>query len=203
MAYVRTFSNLISCHSFLKRSPQGSASLQLPGAHLWRWLFSTSGVRPSLQHLRAPQAVMCLLGKPWSLPLFWGSQSGHALALSEVFLNMETWLPPSAIRIWHLALFFIFTEISALVILLCSWGGEPLHTEGRILYKGQWKAILIVKSGTPSHKVRWNYGENISWLGTSLVVQYLRLCLSIQEVWVPFLVGKLRSHMPHSQKNKT
>ena len=150
---MRTFSNLISCHSFLKRFPQSSASLQLPGAHPLRWLFRTRGVRSSLQHLRAPQTVMCLLSKPWPLPLFWGSQSGPTLALSEEFLDMETWFPPSAILIWHLVLFSIFTEISALVILLCSWGGEPLHTKGRILYKGQWKAILWSRALHPVRSV--------------------------------------------------
>ena len=36
--------------------------------------------------------------------------------------------------------------------------------------------------------------------GTSLAVQWLRLCLPVQGVWVQSLVGELRSHMPHSQK---
>ena len=39
-------------------------------------------------------------------------------------------------------------------------------------------------------------------LGTSLVVQWLGLCLPLQGVWVPSLVGKLRCHMPHGQKAK-
>ena len=33
--------------------------------------------------------------------------------------------------------------------------------------------------------------------GTSLVAQWLRLCLPKQEVQVPSLVGELRSHMPY------
>ena len=37
-------------------------------------------------------------------------------------------------------------------------------------------------------------------LGTSLVVQWLRICLSMQGVWVRSLVGELGSHMPHGQK---
>ena len=36
--------------------------------------------------------------------------------------------------------------------------------------------------------------------GTSLAVQWLRLCTSTAEAWVPSVVVELRSHMPHSQK---
>ena len=32
-------------------------------------------------------------------------------------------------------------------------------------------------------------------LGTYMVVQWLRICLSIQETWVQSLVRELRSHM--------
>ena len=39
-------------------------------------------------------------------------------------------------------------------------------------------------------------------LGTSLVVQWLRLRLLMQGVRVRSLVGELRSHMPCSQKNQ-
>ena len=35
------------------------------------------------------------------------------------------------------------------------------------------------------------------------MVQWLRLCLLMQRVWLPFLVEKLGSHMPYVQKNKT
>ena len=38
---------------------------------------------------------------------------------------------------------------------------------------------------------------------TSLVVQWLRLCLPMQGVWVWSLVWELSSHMPHDQKTKT
>ena len=41
------------------------------------------------------------------------------------------------------------------------------------------------------------------YLGTSLAVQWLRLPLPMQGVWVWSLVGELRSHMPHGQKTKT
>ena len=37
-----------------------------------------------------------------------------------------------------------------------------------------------------------------SILGTSLVVQWLRICLPMQEMWVRSLVRELRSHMPQS-----
>ena len=39
--------------------------------------------------------------------------------------------------------------------------------------------------------------------GISLVVQWLRLHLSMQGVWVQSLVRELRSHMTHGQKLKT
>ena len=39
--------------------------------------------------------------------------------------------------------------------------------------------------------------------GTSLVIQWLRLGLPKQEVWVWSLVGELRYHMPPSQKTTT
>ena len=38
---------------------------------------------------------------------------------------------------------------------------------------------------------------------TSLVVQWLRLCLPVPGVQVRFLVRELRSHMSYSQKAKT
>ena len=39
--------------------------------------------------------------------------------------------------------------------------------------------------------------------GTSLAVQWLRLRLPMQGVWVQSLVGELGSHMPHGQKKQT
>ena len=41
------------------------------------------------------------------------------------------------------------------------------------------------------------------FLGTSLVVQWFRVLLPGQGVWVRSLVGELRSHMLRSQKTKT
>ena len=38
--------------------------------------------------------------------------------------------------------------------------------------------------------------------GTSLAVQWLRLCLPMQGVWVQSLLGMLRAHMLHGQKTK-
>ena len=40
-------------------------------------------------------------------------------------------------------------------------------------------------------------------LGTSLVVQWLRLCLPMQVVQVQYLVRELNSHTDRSQENKT
>ena len=41
------------------------------------------------------------------------------------------------------------------------------------------------------------------WAGTSLVVQWLKLCLPKQSAWVPSLIGELRSHMPPGQQTAT
>ena len=38
--------------------------------------------------------------------------------------------------------------------------------------------------------------------GTSLVVQWLRLRLLVQEVWVGSLAGELRPYMPQGQNTK-
>ena len=43
----------------------------------------------------------------------------------------------------------------------------------------------------------------INMMGTSLLVQWLRLCLIMQGVWVRYLVGEVRPHMPLGQKIKT
>ena len=40
-------------------------------------------------------------------------------------------------------------------------------------------------------------------MGTFLVVQWLRLCLPMQRVWILSLVGEVRSHIPRGQKTKT
>ena len=41
--------------------------------------------------------------------------------------------------------------------------------------------------------------QDLSW-GTSLVVQGLRICLTIQGMWVQSLVRELKSHMPWSNR---
>ena len=40
--------------------------------------------------------------------------------------------------------------------------------------------------------------KNYSTTGTSLVVQWLRICLAMQETWVRSLIGEVRSHVPLS-----
>ena len=44
--------------------------------------------------------------------------------------------------------------------------------------------------------------RSANFLGTSLVIQWLRLCLPMQRLWVQSLVGELRSHMPQAKKPK-
>ena len=43
----------------------------------------------------------------------------------------------------------------------------------------------------------WNQGYKKNQKGTSLVVQWLRICLPMQGTWVQSLLGELRSHMFH------
>ena len=50
---------------------------------------------------------------------------------------------------------------------------------------------------------RFSWNKKMQELETSLVVQWLRLHLSVQGVWVWSLVGELRPHMPQGQNNQT
>ena len=47
-----------------------------------------------------------------------------------------------------------------------------------------------------------SYDSKCIHTGTLMAIQRLRLCLSMQGVWVQALVGELGSHMPHGQKAK-
>ena len=49
---------------------------------------------------------------------------------------------------------------------------------------------------------KWSQAIKNNVEGTSLVIQWLRLHLPMQEVWVQPLVGELGSHIPHGQKKK-
>ena len=44
-----------------------------------------------------------------------------------------------------------------------------------------------------------NDDTEVTFQGTSLVVQWLRICLAMQGTWIWSLVGELRSHMPQSK----
>ena len=61
--------------------------------------------------------------------------------------------------------------------------------------------VLVMSMMTMS--MSWEEHKSRSQAGTSLAVQWLRLCLPMQGLWVRSLVGKLRSHMPCGQKPKT
>ena len=54
---------------------------------------------------------------------------------------------------------------------------------------------LIFKNDKEKHNLK-------ILLGTSLMVQWLRLDLPKQGAWVQSLVREMRSHMPHGQKYK-
>jgi len=64
-----------------------------------------------------------------------------------------------------------------------------------------------------AHARKWRFSESEVWslkesvkrqshVGTSLVVQWLRLCLPMQGVWVGSLVEELGSHMPSAKKKQ-
>ena len=50
-------------------------------------------------------------------------------------------------------------------------------------------------------KIAWKGYKNVNYkigVGTSLVAQWLRICLPMRGTWVRSLFGKLRSHLMHS-----
>ena len=53
----------------------------------------------------------------------------------------------------------------------------------------------------PNHEKKSEFDKSKSSQGASLVVQWIRLPLLVQGAQVRPLVGKLRSHMLHSQEN--
>ena len=63
------------------------------------------------------------------------------------------------------------------------------------------KLSILSYSGVPIDKYSSTIRSSklpfqIQLRGTSLVVLFLRLCLSMQGEWVPSLIRELRSHMP-------
>ena len=78
------------------------------------------------------------------------------------------------------------------------WGRQVAH-----------RSALTVKASpspmTPVFVLRLTVNSGLRHLraGTSLVVQWLRLCLPVQELQVLSLVSELRSHVPASRKTKT
>ena len=54
-----------------------------------------------------------------------------------------------------------------------------------------------------SHYTRGRAKQTSRRGGIFLVVQWLRLCLPMQGVWIQSLVGELRSHTLQGQKTKT
>ena len=73
-----------------------------------------------------------------------------------------------------------------------SWGG----TRGI-------PALVLQAGGWSPGEVYVGESKEAVCDGTSLVVQWLRLRLPMQGVWVRSLVGELRSHMPPGQKTET
>ena len=94
--------------------------------------------------------------------------------------------------------------------------GEPLHPSYWIFtpFWAYLEAITFSKHfhfiypilnlpASLNHKDSSNSNnQNMKW-GTSLVVQWLRICLAKQETKVQSLVWKLRSHMPQGTKFPT
>ena len=77
------------------------------------------------------------------------------------------------------------------------WGGPSLD----LVLLGS--PVLTYTLHCPRRLHSHNTSSKINDQGTSLEVQWLRLCLPMQGVKVQSLVGKLRSHMPWGQKKKT
>ena len=99
--------------------------------------------------------------------------------------------------------------------------GFSLHCSSKILkhgfeHRGKTNSVTLVdmrlfrpqkiRRKKTTHRVqpvylkstsRFGY-QNLDYLGVSLMVQWLRICLAIQGTWVRSLVRELRSHMPQS-----
>ena len=77
------------------------------------------------------------------------------------------------------------------------WGTEPSVNERfqQILRRKTRERVMNAVAGKRKAQIKM-------LAATSLVVQWLRLCLPMQGVWVQYLVRKLRSHMPRGQKSK-
>ena len=67
----------------------------------------------------------------------------------------------------------------------------------------KWKTEMENRNGKQMPGVFHPCSVKMVLLGTSLVIQWLRLPLPMQGVWIWSLVGELRSHMSQSQKSKT
>ena len=77
---------------------------------------------------------------------------------------------------------------------------------------GAWQAAVygVAQSWTRLKQLSSSSSSNmlcifkyVIHVGTSLVVQWLRLRLPVQGTWVRFPVGQLRSHMSRDQKTQT
>ena len=70
-------------------------------------------------------------------------------------------------------------------------------------HRGAWPFSMALAHSTCSGNIGGsNYFLKKVLVGTSLVVQWLRVRLPTQGMKVPSLVGEPRSHMPQNQKNK-
>ena len=65
-----------------------------------------------------------------------------------------------------------------------------------------WFSIMILEVVFCALLSEREVNKRINW-ETSLGLQWLRLHLLMQGVWVWTMVGELRSHRPHGQKTKT
>lgn len=59
----------------------------------------------------------------------------------------------------------------------------------------QFKKMIHEQNETVNKETKHTKKSNKGFPGSPMVT---RICLHMQETWVPFPVGKLRSHMPQS-----
>ena len=89
------------------------------------------------------------------------------------------------------------TDTSPFPLKQREWGTEPSVNERfqQILRRKACERVMNAVAGKRKAQIKM-------LAATSLVVQWLRLRLPMQGVWVQYLVRKLRSHVPHGQKSK-
>ena len=157
--------------------------------------------------------VMGVRGSMLWVSRLWLPRSVHKIV---IIWSKTSWKPRLHFGVWRIASSFLWRTCTVFALCQrCQISRILKSTANNTYYlffsieqiKNQiWSHISITLlvdeiAETTRHEV---ITPNRKYLldGTCLVVQWLRLCLPKQGVWVQSLVRELRSHRPHGQKTK-